>query len=214
MNPQDIPVQSIKSLINASLVAVFLALVILFTAVLPAEYGIDPTGLGGKMGLTALSELGHKNDNEIAGNCPQPQPNQQTKAVEKQPEATATVANSMTAANAPVAPKPGQWRDTVKITIPPKKGLEYKFALDKDALLDYAWQTDGAALYFDFHGEPKGEKNGYFKSYQESAGSQSNGSLTAPFAGVHGWYWENDSDLPIVVTLSTKGAYQIVGVIK
>jgi hypothetical protein len=212
MNPQDIPVQSIKSLVNASLVALFLALVILFTAVLPAEYGIDPTGLGGKMGLVALSELGHKNVTENAGNCVQPEQGQRASVVEKQPGAT--VASSTSGVDELAASKPGQWRDTVKITVPPKKGLEYKFALDKDALLDYAWQTDGAALYFDFHGEPKGEKNGYFKSYQESASNQSSGSLTAPFAGVHGWYWENDSDQPIVVTLSTNGAYQIVGIIK
>jgi len=44
-----------KAIIKASAAALVVALVILFTAVLPAEYGIDPTGAGMALGFSALN---------------------------------------------------------------------------------------------------------------------------------------------------------------
>ena len=107
-----------------------------------------------------------------------------------------------------------QCKDTVKIVIPPKKGLEYKFAMTKGAVLEYSWTTDGIALYFDFHGEPKGAKDGYFKSYLNLMDKESKGVLTAPSEGIHGWYWENDTDNPVIIQLSTNGTYQVLGVME
>jgi len=49
------PVQSLASLLKSTLLAIVLAVVVLFTAILPAEYGIDPTGVGQWLGLTSLS---------------------------------------------------------------------------------------------------------------------------------------------------------------
>lgn len=42
------------SLLKATLVALGIAAVLLVIAILPAEYGIDPTGLGGHLGLKSL----------------------------------------------------------------------------------------------------------------------------------------------------------------
>jgi hypothetical protein len=207
MNPEHIPEQSLKSLINACIVAFFLALVILFVAVLPAEYGIDPTGLGKKMGLIALSKSSQKTTPSSAETNAVP-----TKTAEE--NAGPIVADSSGDVQALDASKPIQWKDTVKIVIPPKKGLEYKFALVKGAVLEYTWTTDGIALYFDFHGEPKGAKDGYFKSYLNIMDKESKGMLTAPFEGIHGWYWENDTNKPVTIQLSTNGVYQILGVLE
>ena len=55
MNDINPNLPSLKSLLIASAFAVLLAIVILILAVLPAEYGIDITGYGKKMGLTTLS---------------------------------------------------------------------------------------------------------------------------------------------------------------
>ncbi|MBL8447125.1 MAG: hypothetical protein JNJ44_06890 [Zoogloeaceae bacterium] len=52
LDPNGLP--SAKRLIQASLVALAVAGGVLTIAILPAEYGLDPTGLGGKLGLTAL----------------------------------------------------------------------------------------------------------------------------------------------------------------
>lgn len=45
-----------KSILKATGVALAIALVILFIAILPAEYGIDPTGIGKVLGFSALGE--------------------------------------------------------------------------------------------------------------------------------------------------------------
>ena len=49
------PLPSIAKLIKATVLALLVASVILISIVLPAEYGIDPTGIGKKLGLTALN---------------------------------------------------------------------------------------------------------------------------------------------------------------
>lgn len=188
MQDSNPPVQSLKALTIASLSATLLAGIVLVTAVLPAEYGIDPTGFGEMTGLINLSSTS-KTASAAPGVCPEPQ---------------AAISAAQPAAAS-------QWQDTVKIVVPAGEGLEYKFHLVKGAALEYSWTTNGTALYFDFHGEPQGDKTGYFKSYKETTDSQSSGSLSAPFEGSHGWYWENKSGAPVTVVLNTKGAYRILG---
>ena len=47
---------STKTLVKASISAVVVAAIALVTFILPAEYNIDPTGIGNKLGLTALAQ--------------------------------------------------------------------------------------------------------------------------------------------------------------
>lgn len=101
-----------------------------------------------------------------------------------------------------------QREDSISITIQARGDKEYKFHLVEGATLEYAWQTDGAALFFDFHGEPSGDTSGYFKSFEKSTESESSGSLTASFAGTHGWYWKNTTLSPVNIVLKAKGDYQ------
>lgn len=192
MNDTNPPVQSLKSLTIASIFATLLAGLILITAILPAEYGIDPTGFGRMTGLTALSTQTTATSQSLTIACP------------AQNTADNLAQNGQ-------QPPTIQWQDTVKIVVPAGEGLEYKFHLIKGAALEYSWATDGARLYFDFHGEPQGDKTGYFKSYKESTDNQSSGSLSAPFEGSHGWFWENKSSSPVTVVLNTKGSYRILG---
>ncbi len=162
--------------------AVGLALFILVAIVGPAEFGIDPTGLGKQLGLTVLAQSVQEENTKIAVVCP-------------------------------TGEQSSDWLDVVVITVPADSGLEYKFILKDNAEISYAWETDGAALYFDFHGEPAGDKTGYFKSFVEATENQSKGTLKVPFAGSHGWYWENKTQNPVKVILKTKGQYTIKGLI-
>ncbi|MDO9170107.1 MAG: hypothetical protein Q7U18_13605 [Methylobacter sp.] len=193
------PVQSLKSLIIASAFALLLAVIILLSAVLPAEYGIDPTGMGKMMGLSALSAPTKDGNKALAITCPVLPP----QTINQAAGSTETIQKETLP----------QWQDSVKIIVPAGEGLEYKFHLVKGATLDYSWTTDGAKLYFDFHGEPKGDKTGFFKSFKESTDNQSNGTLTAPFEGSHGWYWENKTRSPVAIILNTKGSYRILGLL-
>jgi len=208
MNDINAPVQSLKSLIIASVFATLLAGIILISAVLPAEYGIDPTGLGKMMGLTALSVQTKATSQPLAITCPVlPQQTAEISGQDQKQAATQSTGSTEITQREQLP----QWQDSVKITVPAGEGLEYKFHLAKGASLEYSWTTDGAKLYFDFHGEPKGDKTGYFKSFKESTDNQSNGTLTAPFEGPHGWYWENKTRSPVTIVLNTKGSYRILG---
>ena len=47
---------STKTLVKASITATVVAAIALVTFILPAEYNIDPTGIGHKLGLTTLAQ--------------------------------------------------------------------------------------------------------------------------------------------------------------
>ncbi len=194
----SIPQPSIKSLIWALFTSILLALVIFVVAVLPAEFNIDPTGLGKKMGLTVLSKAVDSSVKPSAISCP---------------EADIQIIDNDSAKSENSQTQTSKWKDTVSINIPPKKGLEYKFHIRKGELFDFVWNTNGTELYFDFHGEPEGDTTGYFKSFKVSTQSQSSGTLTVPFTGKHGWYWENKSSQTVTVYLKTRGNYKIIGLI-
>jgi len=182
-----LPKASIKSLIISCLVSIALAIVILLIAVLPAEFNIDPTGLGKKLGLTVLAQTDTETIKAGVISCPE----------------AAKPADGET--------EPVEWPDSVMITVPAGKGLEYKFHVNKGDKLEFIWKTDGSSLYFDFHGEPQGNTTGYFKSFKESTQSESSGTLIAPFTGSHGWYWENKTNHAVIINLKTRGQYKIKG---
>lgn len=99
-------------------------------------------------------------------------------------------------------------KDIISITIPAKGEKEYKLQLAKGASFEHTWKTDKGELFFDFHGEPKGDTTGYFKTFEKGTKSSAGSSLTTEFAGTHGWYWRNSHAFPIVVTLNVSGEYK------
>lgn len=103
----------------------------------------------------------------------------------------------------------GSISDSITVIVPSRGDVEYKVIVAKGDVLQFAWKTHGATLFYDFHGEPTGDTTGYFKSYEKDDKSSANGSLIAPFTGTHGWYWKNNTSAPVVVSLELKGAYQL-----
>ena len=174
---------STKSLIKASISAVVIAVVTLVLFILPAEYNIDPTGIGHELGLTTLANAGEDNSTQAEGDI--------TDAESKTTEF-----------------------ETIEVTVPAGRGIEYKFAMPQYAKMTYEWITDGEPLYFDLHGEPQGDTTGYFESYTIATSDEMKGSFTAPFAGSHGWYWKNTTNKPISVQLMVKGEYTVIGLKK
>ena len=100
------------------------------------------------------------------------------------------------------------WKDTVNIMIPARGDKEYKINLAKNETLEYSWTTDGAELFYDFHGEPAGDKTGYFKSFKKSTAKKSSGVLLTSFAGTHGWYWKNNTSSDVSIVLNASGNKQ------
>jgi len=120
-----------------------------------------------------------------------------------------TQSNEGNVAGSSAMPQQASSNDSITVIVPARGDIEYKIIVAKDAVLQYAWRTDGDELFYDFHGEPKGDTTGYFKSYEKDTKSSSNGSLSAPFTGTHGWYWKNNTQSPVRVLLEIKGSYQL-----
>ena len=106
------------------------------------------------------------------------------------------------------------WKDVITVTIPARGDKEYKLFFAKGATFEYSWETNGAKLFYDFHGEPKGDKTGYFKSFRKSTESKSSGTLTTIFEGTHGWYWRNNTSSAVDIILKTSGNYQKLDLMK
>jgi hypothetical protein len=107
----------------------------------------------------------------------------------------------------PVFNKAYDWRvDTREFTIPPGTGLEFKYELDRGATMLYAWKADNFVDY-DFHTEPEGKPSSASDSFDKGQASQRRGAYTAPYNGIHGWYWENTSNRDVKVVLETAGFY-------
>lgn len=107
----------------------------------------------------------------------------------------------------PVHPQLNQYRtDARELKIGPYQGLEFKYELDKGATMLYAWKAD-AYVDFDFHTEPEGKPPEASDSFEKGEASQKRGAYTAPYDGIHGWYWENKTDREVTLTLTSVGFY-------
>ena len=103
-------------------------------------------------------------------------------------------------------------QNTVVLKLAPNQGFEYKFRMKEGQGLLYSWSATGP-LDYEFHGQLEAAPQGVFTSYVKSVGSGENGSLSAPFDGIHGWFWHNKSGNTVTVTLQSAGYYEIKGVI-
>lgn len=182
LSPDGLP--SSKRLLRATVTAVLAASALLLIAVLPAEFGIDPTGLGHKLGLTALN--------------------------------TAEVAESDTAIPQPEPAVAALWKgqsdyrnDEMALPLMPGQGAEIKAVMQAGENFVFHWSVEGGSVSFDMHGERPNAANGEFTSYWlGQAQSSASGTFHAPFAGTHGFYWQNDGQEPVIVRLKTSGFYE------
>jgi hypothetical protein len=174
---------STRNLFKAMAAAFVVAAIVLVAFVMPAEYGIDPLGIGRALGLTAIS---------APALAPIPPP---------QGETLAPVALG------PVALYPGQYKfDVREIVLGPYEYVEFKYHLAKGATMLFSWRADGDVMH-DFHGDPEGAPADAAQSFDAAPRRQADGSFTAPFTGIHGWYWENPGGDAVTVRLHTAGFY-------
>jgi hypothetical protein len=168
--------------------AVLVAGLILVTFILPAEFAVDPLGTGARLGLLPLGVVGQQVD-----------------------ELNKTAASASGAGQAAILvpqEKPFN-QESVDFKLAPREGMEYKYRLDKGEALLYSWSAT-APVDYELHAEPDGAPAGYAQSYEKkSASNGASGTLTAPFPGIHGWYWENKTDKEVTVTLKTAGYYNL-----
>jgi len=185
-----------KAIAKATGIALVVALAILFVAVLPAEYGIDPLKTGQALHLTDLAKATDASKGKDA-------------KAEAKPEA---IGARPTAAPAGIyTAQPASYKvDSEDLTLLPNEGVEIKYHMQKGAGMVYAWKSTAKVLY-EFHGEPDKKPNpDYFESYElndKVGNDHSYGSFTAPTTGIHGWFWQNKGSKPVDIHLTTAGFY-------
>ena len=172
--------------------ALVVASLIVFGAILPAEFNQDPTGLGRLTGLSRLF-------------------------------APRQVPFDVAASAVPIARDfPAPFRtDTIEFPMLPDGNpaggdqLEYKVRMKKDATFIYEWSVANipteTEFYFDFHGHTiDGKTEMTVATYKQATGTSANGALTAPFDGIHGWFFQNQSLNKVIVRLKISGFYDLV----
>lgn len=181
---------SSKQLVRSTILAAISALVLLVAVVLPAEYGIDPTGIGRVLRMTEMGNIKQQLAAEAAADA-------------AQPAAKAAVAEASKAPAQAAAPKI-DWRDQMAVTLTPGEGTEIKLKMVLGAKAQYSWVVEGGEVNFDTHGDGPGKSI----SYEKGRGvSFDDGVLEAAFTGNHGWYWRNRGKSNVKVILRTRGEY-------
>jgi len=162
--------------------------------ILPAEFGMDPTGLGDRMGLLELATASAA---------------VQVEDIPMAPPETARFYPSPVKSN------------VIEIPLDIDGELEYKVRMKAGDTLVYSWSVDNGAAYYDFHAESEPDHANLRYKEEQDGLSAEHGSLVAPFDGIHGWYWLNLEDHPIVITLHVSGFYELrprdeqdIGVVK
>jgi len=194
-------------LIRSTAIAAASAAVILVTVVLPAEYDIDPTGIGGVLGLAEMGEI----KSQLAAEADA----DRIKALEEQgalvPQEQSSLMNDIFsvfvgAAHAEEVPsEPVQeWRDEITFTLAPGESAEWKLVMEEGQTAEYVMLVDGGRVNFDLHGHGSGQSETYEKG-RGSTGEQ--GEITAGFAGQHGWFWRNRDKTEVTVTVQVRGEY-------
>ncbi|MGY3670965.1 transmembrane anchor protein (plasmid) [Marinovum sp. KMM 9989] len=189
-------------LIRSTAIAAASAVAILVTIVLPAEYNIDPTGIGGVLGLSEMGEIKVQLAQEAEAD--------RLMGLEGQDQSRLIndiFGMFVGAAHAQDAEQPEgrkEWRDTLTLTLAPGDSAEWKLVMEEGQVAEYVMRVEGGRVNFDLHGHGSGQSATYEKG-RGSTGSE--GEITAGFAGEHGWFWRNRDTSDVTLTVQVRGEY-------
>ncbi|MCX2981614.1 hypothetical protein EYC98_12145 [Halieaceae bacterium IMCC14734] len=100
-----------------------------------------------------------------------------------------------------------EWlEDSISFELQPFASVEYKYRLEQGATLLYRWQATGEVVA-DMHSQPDGASEGYAESFARFRARSDQGGFTAPFTGIHGWFWQNRGATPVTIELQVNGFF-------
>ena len=197
---------SSRQLLRSTILAAISALVLLVAVVLPAEYGIDTTGVGRVLRMTEMGDIKQQLAAEAAADAagaPAAKMLGMASANAAETPARSAVAAAQQEPAQATAPKVA-WRDEMPFILTPGQGTEIKLKMAEGAKTQYAWVVEGGEVNFDTHGDAPGKAI----SYEKGRGVASDeGVLVAAFTGNHGWYWRNRGQSNVKVILRARGEY-------
>jgi len=182
----DLPTSS--QLIKSTIIAMVVAGVLLLLVILPAEYGVDPTGIGKVMGLKKMGEIKVSLEKETLT---------EPEVLSDIPIDTEEVTSQTVEEN----------QDILEVQIPPGEAIEIKLEMKKGSVAKYKWSTNNGALNFNLHGD--GYKGMHISTTYKKGRmvSSDRGELIAEFDGYHGWFWRNRNDVAVTVKLEAAGNF-------
>lgn len=204
-NPSQQP--SLSRLLKATAIALTAACILLVTTVLPAEYGVDPTGIGARLGLNKLDAATATAESAVS-KTPAPEKQQVVESNTSGEEKLDAVGQPVKAIDAAAVTKHGSdfRSETMTVTIAPNKGAEIKTKMKAGDSFVFHWEASGGEVASDMHGDQLNAKEGEYTSYWiDTPRTSASGSFTAAFEGKHGWYWLNRGDKPVVITVKVSG---------
>lgn len=187
---------SSAQLIRSTAIAAASAVAILVTVVLPAEYNIDPTGIGGVLGLSEMGEIKAQLAEEAEAD----------RLLEIEAEEQSSLMNDIFGlfVGTAYAQDAEIWRDETTFTLAPGDSAEWKLVMEEGQTVEYRMLVDGGRVNFDMHGHGGGNSVTYEKG-RGSTGDE--GEIIAAFDGEHGWFWRNRDSQPATVTVQVRGEY-------
>jgi hypothetical protein len=195
-------------LIRSTLIAAGVAAVLLVAVVLPAEYGIDPTGAGRVLGLTEMGEIKTQLHDEAEADRAKDQAGQPpvvpaTPGPEQRSSLFGTIFAQLIIGPAASQAAPAK-SEEFSISLKPGEGGEVKMDMKKGSKATYSWKVEGGTVNHDTHGDGAGGEVSYKKG-RGVAGDE--GIITAAFDGNHGWFWRNRGSAPVTVKLTASGDF-------
>ena len=187
---------SSAQLVRSTAFAAASAVAILVTVVLPAEYNIDPTGIGGVLGLSEMGEIKAQLAEEAEAD----------RLLEIEAEEQSSLMNDIFGlfVGTAYAQEAEIWRDETTFTLAPGDSAEWKLVMEEGQTVEYRMLVDGGRVNFDMHGHGGGNSVTYEKC-RGSTGDE--GEIIAAFDGEHGWFWRNRDSQPATVTVQVRGEY-------
>lgn len=191
---EDLP--SKPSLFRSTILAAIGSAVILVTVYLPAEYGIDATGVGEVIGLKEMGEIKMQLAEEAEAD---------RLIMEAEGDQSSLLNDVLVVfVGAAQAEEAEVWRDEVSFTLEPGESAEWKLVMMEGQTAQYRMTVEGGRVNFDLHGHGSGQSVTYEKG-RGSTGSE--GAILAGFDGEHGWFWRNRDSSDVTVTVQVRGEY-------
>lgn len=196
-----------RQLIRSTVIAILAAAAILVTVVLPAEYAIDPTGIGRLIGLAEMGEIKAQLADEAARDRIRDRELEQKSPAEKRSGAIGRAFAGLVIGTAHAQAAPAARKDEMTVTLKPNEGVEVKLAMKKGAKANFVWMASGGVVNFDMHGDVGGKET----SYEKGRGvAEQKGVIEAGGDGMHGWFWRNRGKASVTVTLKVDGDFSAI----
>lgn len=193
-----------KKLLWGTVAALGVAAVAVVGFVLPAEYGIDPTGIGKALGLTKLADTGEEENIYLKRGQARTNVLFPLDGAAEPSEETLQATLAEKGVDFPADAELNSDRFTFELA--PYEGIEMKYVLAEGAPMVFSWHTT-APVNVDMHSHPFEGGDALTESFVIDDLRTQTAVYVAPFTGIHGWYWQNRTLEPVTLTLDATGAF-------